>query len=57
MENKKLCEDILKEVAKSHEMKMEELSLMPGHIHAVFGIPSTMSVSQAIHILKGVSSI
>ncbi len=55
-ENKKLCEDILKEVAKRYEMKMEELSVMPDHIHAVVGIPPTMSASQALHLLKGVSS-
>jgi len=55
-ENKKLCEDILKEVAKRHKMKMEELSVMPDHIHAVVGIPPTMSVSQALHLLKGASS-
>ena len=55
-ENKKLCEDILKEVAKRHKMKMEELSVMPDHIHAVVGIPLTMSVSQAFHLLKGASS-
>jgi len=55
-ENKKLCEDILKEVAKRHKMKMEELSVMSDHIHAVVRIPPTMSVSQAFHLLKGVSS-
>jgi len=55
-ESKKLCEDILKEVVKRHEMKMEELSVMSDHIHAVVGIPPTMSVSQAFHLLKGTSS-
>ena len=55
-ENKKLCEDILEEVAERHKMKIEELSVMPDHIHAVVGIPPTMSVSQALHLLKGASS-
>jgi len=55
-ENKKLCEDILEEVAKRHKIKIEELSVMPDHIHAVVGIPPTMSVSQALHLLKGASS-
>ena len=55
-ENKKLCEDILEKVAERHKMKIEELSVMPDHIHAVVQIPSTMSISQAFHLLKGVSS-
>jgi len=55
-ENKKLCEDILKEVAKKHKMKMEELSVMPDHIHAVVGIPPTMSVSKSLQLLKGASA-
>jgi len=32
------------------------LSVMSDHIHAVVEIPSTMSVSQAFHLLKGASS-
>jgi putative transposase len=55
-ENKKLCEEILEEVAIRHNIKIEELSVMSDHIHAVVGIPSTMSVSQAFHLLKGASS-
>ena len=55
-ENKKLCEDILEDVAKRHKMKIEELSIMPDHIHVVVEIPSTMSVSKALHLLKGASS-
>ena len=54
-ENKKLCEDILGEVAERHKIKIEELSVMSDHIHAVVGIPPTMSVSQAFHLLKGAS--
>jgi len=55
-ENKKLCEDILEDIADRHKMKIEELSVMPDHIHAVVQIPSTMSVSKALHLLKGASS-
>ena len=55
-ENKKLCEDILETVAERHKIKIEELSVMPDHIHAVVGIPPTMSVSQALHLLKDASS-
>ena len=55
-ENKNLCEDILEEVAKRHKIKIEELSVMPDHIHTLVGIPPTMSVSKALHLLKGASA-
>ncbi|MEA3421461.1 MAG: IS200/IS605 family transposase [Acidobacteriota bacterium] len=55
-ENKKLCEEILEEVAERHKIKIEEMSVMPDHVHMVAGIPSTMSVSQALHLLKGASA-
>ncbi len=55
-ENKKLCEEVLREVAKRHKIKITELSVMPGHIHTVVGIPPTMSVSKALQLLKGASS-
>ena len=52
-ENKLLCEEILEEVVERHKIKINELSVMPVHIHAVVGILLTMSFSQAFHILKG----
>ena len=55
-ENKNLCEEILHDVANRHQIRIDELSVMPDHIHAVVEIPSTMSVSQALHLLKGASS-
>ena len=55
-ENKNLCEEILEEVAKRHKIKIEELSVMPDHIHTLVGIPPTMSVSKALHLLKGASA-
>jgi putative transposase len=54
--NKKLCEDILHEVAARHNIDMIELSVMPDHIHTVVLIPPTMSVSKALQLLKGASS-
>jgi putative transposase len=54
--NKKLCEDILRKVAERHNILMIELSVMPDHIHTVVQLPPTMSVSQALHLLKGASS-
>jgi len=55
-ENKKLCEEVLHEIAKRNKIEITELSVMPDHIHTVVGIPPTMSVSKAIQLLKGASS-
>ena len=55
-ENKKLCEEVLHEVAKRHKIEITELSIMPDHIHTIVGIPPTMSVSKALQLLKGASS-
>lgn len=55
-ENKKLCEKILQEIAKRHQIKITEMSVMPDHIHIIAQLPTTMSVSQAFHLLKGTSS-
>ena len=55
-ENKKLCEEILREVAERHNIKITEMSVMPDHIHTVVGLPPTMSVSKAFQLLKGASA-
>jgi len=55
-EHKNLCERILHDVASRHNISIEELSVMPDHIHAVVSIPPTMSISQAFHLLKGASA-
>jgi REP-associated tyrosine transposase len=54
--NKKLCEDILHEVAERHNIEIAELSVMPDHVHIVVQLPPTMSVSEVLHLLKGASS-
>jgi putative transposase len=56
LENKNLCEQILKEVAERHKINITELSVMPDHIHMVASIPPTMSISKAFHLLKGASA-
>jgi putative transposase len=55
-EIKKLCEDVLHEIAQRHHITIIELSVMPDHIHVVVSLPTTMSVSKALHLLKGTSS-
>ena len=54
--NKKLCEDILHDVAERYHIGIIELSVMPDHIHIVVQLPATMSVSKALQLLKGASS-
>jgi putative transposase len=54
--NKKLCEDILHEVTERHHIGIIELSVMPDYIHIVVQLPSTMSVSKVLQLLKGASS-
>jgi len=55
-ENKKLCENILEEIAQRHGIMLIEMAVMPDHIHLITDIPPTMSISQAFHLLKGASS-
>ena len=55
-ENKNICEQILLDVAKKHNIVMHELIVMDDHIHAVVSTPPTMSVSKAFYLLKGASS-
>ena len=54
--NKKLCEDVLHEVAERHNIGILELSVMPDHVHTVVQLPPTMSASKALQLLKGASS-
>jgi putative transposase len=55
-ENKELCESILREVAGRHGIEIVEISVMPDHVHLIAGIPPTMSVSDALRLLKGGSA-
>ena len=55
-ENKNLCEQIIREVASRHEIKITELSVMSDHIHVMVSLLPTMSVSKALHLLKGASA-
>ncbi|HEC94864.1 MAG TPA: IS200/IS605 family transposase [Thermoplasmatales archaeon] len=55
-ENKKLCEEVLKKVAERHRIEICEFSVMPDHLHMVVALPPTMSVSKALHLLKGASA-
>lgn len=55
-ENKKLCENVLREIAVRHGITIVELCVMSDHLHMIVEIPPTMSISSAFHLLKGASS-
>jgi len=55
-ENKKLCKYILHDIAKKYHITITEMRVMPYHIHMVVELPTTMSASQAFHLLRGVSA-
>lgn len=54
--NATLCEVAIRHVAKRHGITIKELSVMPDHVHVIAQIPSTMSQTEAMRILKGGSS-
>jgi putative transposase len=49
-------ETILKQVASEYKMVVEELAVMPDHIHIVVRTKPSMSLSKATQLLKGRSS-
>ena len=52
-EYKKLCEEILKETAKRHNIILREMGVMPEHIHVSCEVPPSMSQSKTLQLLKG----
>ena len=48
--------DILHMIAGEYKIAIEELAVMPDHIHIAADIPTDMSQSKAIQLLKGRSS-
>ena len=55
-EHKNLFEQILRTIATRHKIKLIEVAIMPDHVHLVVSLPPTMSVSNAVHLLKGASA-
>ena len=53
---KNLCEKILRDIAKNHNMTVREISVMPEHVHVSVEYPPSMSQSKALQLLKGGSS-
>lgn len=50
------CETAIRSAAERHGIVIQEIGVMPDHVHVVAELPPTMSVSTAIGLLKGCSS-
>ena len=53
---KNLCAACIRQAAMRHRIKIIELEVMPEHVHCSIGIALSMSPSQALQILKGLSA-
>ena len=53
---RKVCEGAIRQIALNYSMHIYELKVMSDHIHLFVDIPSTMSVSKALQLFKGISS-
>ena len=49
-------ETILRGIAQRKDMKIEELAIIPDHVHIVVHVKPSMSLGKAIQLLKGISS-
>ena len=49
-------EAILQQTAAEHDMKIEELAVMPDHVHMVVHVKPGISLAKATNLLKGRSS-
>ena len=49
-------EKILRKIAEEKDMRIEELAVMPDHVHVVVHVKPSMSLGRATQLLKGGSS-
>ena len=49
--------DVLRELARQKESRVEEGHLMPDHVHMMLAIPPKYAVSQVVGYIKGKSAI
>jgi len=52
LKNKNLCEHILMDIAKQYKIMIVELMVMENHIHIIVSIPSTLSLSKELNLMK-----
>ena len=55
-EYKNACENAIRQQADRHNIVIRELFVMPEHVHISCELPTTMSQSKALQLLKGGSS-
>ena len=53
---RKVCEGALRQVAVNYGFYIYKLQVMPDHVHLFVDLPSTMPVSKALQLFKGISS-
>ena len=53
---KSLCEACIRKVAVRHQIEIVELEIMPDHLHMIIRLPTTLSISKALLLLKGGSA-
>ncbi|MEK9184592.1 MAG: IS200/IS605 family transposase [Patescibacteria group bacterium] len=56
IEYRDVAENAIKEVAQKRKIEIKILKVMPNHVHCFVEIPTTMTLSFAIQILKGGSA-
>lgn len=54
--HKEDMEAILQRIAKEYDMQIEEMAVMPDHVHMVVHVKPNISLSKATNLLKGRSS-
>ncbi|MFA6269477.1 MAG: IS200/IS605 family transposase [archaeon] len=54
--HKEDMEAILKKIAEEKDMQIEELAVMPDHVHVVVHVKPSISLAKATQFLKGKSS-
>ena len=54
--HKEDMETILKKIAQEKDMQIEEMAVMPDHVHVVVHVAPNMSLAKATQLLKGKSS-
>ena len=56
LEVRKTIEDTIKEIAKNHDMTIEELEVSEDHVHVFISFPPRYSISKVVGMLKSISS-
>ena len=54
---KVFCRVAIEEACKRHKIEVEIIKVMSDHVHMIADVPRTMSDSQALQFIKGLSSL